>query len=126
MIRTLITAFLITLACVPVAGAQAPPSGPYGATVSIAQASAMPDASATLRPGVRYVLPARCNAHPAIGTRFTETSAYTRTGGALGGQHRHGTRVAWHGVCGAVTYDRVTGVWRNGTARTVIVAGWCS
>lgn len=126
MIRTLIAAVLATLACVPVAHAYGPPSGPYGVPVSMAQASMHADGSAMLKPGAHVTFSHPCNVTPALGAGFTETSAYTRTGGALGGQHRHGARIAWHGVRGAVTYDRHTGTFRNGTVRSVIVAGWCS
>lgn len=118
MFRTLTIAVLATLACVPVAHGYGPPSGPYGKPVTLTQATATPDASALLKPGAHVTFSPAC--------QITETSAYTRTGGALGGQHRHGARSAWHGQGGAVTYDSRTGTFRNGTVRSVLVAGWCS
>jgi hypothetical protein len=56
---------------------------------------------------------------------WTEYSAYTRTGGALGGQqwNEDNTLSWWRAPHGRVTFDGIT--FRNKTNRTVLVGGWC-
>lgn len=100
---------------------------------SVAYSARYVDASAmaTLPPGASVTFTRPCPYARGLGYAFTEYNAYTRTGGAMGGQSwwhdATGTvlRSAWRyvGTRTFVTFDGVT--FRNHTRHTVMVAGWC-
>lgn len=85
------------------------------------------DATATLPPGASVTFTRPCPYARGLGYTFTEYNAYTRTGGAMGGQtfNPYTLRTSWQypGTRTFVTFDGVT--FRNHTHHTVMVAGWC-
>lgn len=118
----IIAATLLILACTALLSAQLAQAN--GNPVAITDASAPPRFIGPLKAGASAA-PFQCGHSP-----YTEVSAYTGTGRALSGQAWLNPTgpfpaLVWRDRAGrSVTFDGVT--FRNHTARTVLIAGWCS
>lgn len=88
--------------------------------VSLNDARSAPSVMAYVRPGGHKAYRSNCRA----GGKFSDVSAYTWRGGALGAEGFNGDRIHyWPGFHGYVTWDGRT--FRNHTRKRVLVAGWC-
>lgn len=139
-LRTHLLAALLVLlisapmwACVAILGPDLASAATPARSVSLSDARIAPSWVAVVKPGRFVTPPTNRKGQPCKGRKgrrafFSDVSAYTGTGGALGPQYdttSYGDPfIAWDSPRGgSVGYDGLT--FYNATEAPVLVAGWC-